>query len=611
MRKMGLAGGWLAGRVSETSVGGDRRPFPRRRFRMAAGLAILTTIASFAMIRDEAPVVASGMVTAPDGTPVAGAKVELLNSGRIDAGAVTDAHGRWWLSGGHRIDRHSLRVLAPGFAVAERELSGPSGIVLHANPTIAGTVVDDGGMPVPGARVQLQRHHNPTRWVRLTSAAGHFDLTAESLTPGQFTISISALDHNPFQGLVHLQADQRKSLRAVLVRQQGAVTITSEPPGLTAKLDGTSLVGCTTPCSTAVVVGHHTISLDTPLYVPWTQAIDLHNREKLALSAVLERKQGTLTVSAPGGALVIDGTPVPSLQWTGRLPTGPHLVSNSSDSSWPLIRSVEVGWNHTTTLNLANVETAIVPGDQAAFLAGLTGYVQTVGGTYGVYLKDLKSGQEIGYGQDIVMEAASDIKVPLALFLLHQVEAGKVKLTDKVTLQDSDFMSGTGTLDGTAAAGDQYSLEELLTLMITISDNTAWQALMRVLTPDAIDAYAASLGAPDCHQVDDNCTPHELGLLFEGIYSEKLLQPAENHMLLDLLSNTIYNERIPYYLPGLRVAHKTGADGGVINDGGIVYLGGKPFIVSIFTLTADGQTGIQAIRDITRAYAHYLGPAPK
>ena len=577
---------------------------------MAALLAILITIASFAMIRDEAPVVASGTIVGFEGRPLAGVRVELLNGKRDEAAAVSDEGGAWWLSGGHRIDPHTVTVTAAGFIPVMASLDRVRRLTLHAYPSLTGTVVDDAGAPVAGATVGLLHSHSRTRWTRITAADGSFDVTA-SLVPGEFQLSVSAVDHDPFRSLLHLQADQVQRLTAVLVRQLGTIAVSSDLPGLMPMLDGRPLDACRTPCTADILVGKHTVVFETDLYVPWTRDLDVHNRERLSMNAVLERKQGTLTVSTPGGELTIDGTLVSGTQWTGLLPTGAYVVGNRTDSAWPSARTVVVQWNQTTALTVGGDQAAIAAGDQAAFVAGMNAYLNNAGGQYGIYLKDLKSGLVLGSGQDFIMEAASDIKVPLAIYVLNQVEAGKVNLADLITLQDSDFMSGTGTLNGTASAGAQYSVHDLLALMITISDNTAWQALQRVLTPQATDAYAASIGAPDCHQVDDNCTPRELGVLFEGIYNGSLLKPAENQLLLDLLSNTIFNERIPYYLGSTRVAHKTGSDGGVMNDAGIVYLAGNPCIVSIFTVTDDGQTGIQVTRDVSRAFAHFLTPASR
>lgn len=103
------------------------------------------------------------------------------------------------------------------------------------------------------------------------------------------------------------------------------------------------------------------------------------------------------------------------------------------------------------------------------------------------------------------------------------------------------------------------------------------------------------------------CTAQEAGTLFVKLAGGSVLSPTSTQLLLGLLESTVYNDRINYYLPGLTIAHKVGMDGGVMNDCGIVYAPGSPFVVCVFTDGSDPNTGIQAIRDISRAANHYLG----
>jgi beta-lactamase class A len=244
--------------------------------------------------------------------------------------------------------------------------------------------------------------------------------------------------------------------------------------------------------------------------------------------------------------------------------------------------------------------------DPSGFQKGLSAYLGSVGGRYSVYLSDLSTGQEMGMNQDTTMTAASVIKVPLALYLLHQVEAGAVSLDDQVVLQQDDFMTGTGTLYGSAHAGDRYTMRDLLTVLIRQSDNTAWRALGRVLGRAAIDAYAAQVGAPGCTQDGDDCTAKRAGLLLARLSTGGLLNADHTQYLLQLLESTAFNDRINYYLSGVPIAHKVGMLGGVINDTGVVFAPGHQFVVSVFT---DGSptVGIQAIRDIARAaWSYYV-----
>ncbi len=62
------------------------------------------------------------------------------------------------------------------------------------------------------------------------------------------------------------------------------------------------------------------------------------------------------------------------------------------------------------------------------------------------------------------------------------------------------------------------------------------------------------------------------------------MSPENNQLMLDALTNTIYNTRIPlainYAVP---VAHKTGTKDWVYNDAAMVLLPDNPFVLVILT----------------------------
>jgi beta-lactamase class A len=130
--------------------------------------------------------------------------------------------------------------------------------------------------------------------------------------------------------------------------------------------------------------------------------------------------------------------------------------------------------------------------------------------------------------------------------------------------------------------------------------------MRRVQDDRNIDGFAASIGAPDCHQGDDQCTAREAGLMLAQLAAGKVLNPEHTAALLQLLKTTAFNDRINYYLGGTAVAHKVGMDGGVINDAGIVYTS-HPFVISMFTSAPDPAVGVAAIRQVSRAAARLYG----
>ena len=582
------------------------RPAGRRRSRLALLLAVLATLAGASAGWSYLPVSYQGRVLDVDGRPVGGAVVQLWAGLRLDGTAAGNAGGRWSVSGGHRIDAHQLLATAPGYLPLSRPDPGEGSLwlVLHRLPDLEGKVVDETGAGLAGAFLVLTQPGSPSEWSARSAENGSFQLDG-FLQPGTYQVQVSAPEHDGYVTTVDLQADGRFKIKPVLPRQLGTLELNTVPAGLAPLLDGKPLPGCdVTPCSVNIAIGSHVLSVTNDLYVPWSQTLVVGDHQSLPVTTTLVRKTGTLQLDAPAaGEVWIDGSQVSNGSWSGALPTGSHSVAYRSATTWPQTTSVEIGWKQQTRVGLGAVP-AIVPGDQAAFLAGLDAYLRSTGGQFGIYFLDLKTGSEFGYHQDDLMEAASDIKIPVALYVFHQVEANAVKWDDKVTLEAEDFMGGTGLLQGSASAGDQFSYWDLLTLLIEQSDNTAWRTLQRVLGADTIDAYAASIGAPDCHQVDDNCTAHESGLMLARLYRGQLLNRADTAALLTVFESTVFDDRINYYLGGLTVAHKTGADGGVMNDVGIVYAAGGPFLVSVYSQTGGGT--VQPIRDVARAAYRYF-----
>ncbi|HKF75000.1 MAG TPA: serine hydrolase [Candidatus Dormibacteraeota bacterium] len=581
-------------------VGRAAPSFAAHRLRGVALLAALLLTSSIA-IWTATPVPTSGQVMDSAGQPVAGAVVTEAASAFAPAGQVrSDPLGRYRL-GARRwpYAAPTLTVVAEGF---EPATTSGGRLVLHRVPAVAGRVVDDTGDPLAGAVVTLSQLSAVLR-AGVTDVDGRFALQAPGHV-GTATVSAAMDAHDSVSEAVSLVMDRLASITLTLARQLATLHVESDPRGQAPQVDGAPAAACpATPCDLTVPAGQHEVAFDNDLFLPWTTEVQVAKNGTVAVTAHLVRKTGTLMISAPAqGELSIDDQPVGAAPWSGAVPTGQHTVADRSGATWPALAQTTISWNQTTQVSLTPV--AIAPGDTAAFGANLRKYLGAQGGgSFGVYLEELGSGTTIGLGDTTPLEAASVIKVPEALYLLRQVDAGQVTLDNQIDLHPEDFMSGTGTLFGTAHPGDMYSYQQLLTLLIRQSDNTAWMALRRVLGSANIDAYAALIGARDCVQETDQCSARSAGHLLAQLARGSLLSATSTQLLLGLLETTIFNDRIPYYLGGTTVAHKVGIDpdNGVANDCGVVFASGDPFAVCVLTTTADPDNGVQVIRDIARA----------
>ncbi|GHE21989.1 serine hydrolase [Halomonas urumqiensis] len=113
-------------------------------------------------------------------------------------------------------------------------------------------------------------------------------------------------------------------------------------------------------------------------------------------------------------------------------------------------------------------------------------------GELGVHVRVLGSDERFGFRDDERWYLASLIKVPVAIELMSRVERGEASLATSLTLAESDYVDGAGPTNW-ASPGTSLRLEELLEPMLTVSDNTATDMLIRHLGLEAVNRRAALL----------------------------------------------------------------------------------------------------------------------
>ncbi len=142
-----------------------------------------------------------------------------------------------------------------------------------------------------------------------------------------------------------------------------------------------------------------------------------------------------------------------------------------------------------------------------AFLAALR--AQGHPGEVGLVICDLAGEVLVRLNAERIFPAASTIKVPLLLLALEQVQAGRLSLTERRTLRAEDRVGGAGVLHE-LGAGLNPTLEDLLTLMIIVSDNTATNLVIDLLGVDSVNAWLSAIGCPQTRLVGKLQLPPKL-----------------------------------------------------------------------------------------------------
>jgi beta-lactamase class A len=252
--------------------------------------------------------------------------------------------------------------------------------------------------------------------------------------------------------------------------------------------------------------------------------------------------------------------------------------------------------------------------------------------------KNLKSGQTVSIRGDDKVRTASTIKLPILVEVYAQAAEGKLKLDEKLVMNDADIVSGSGVIRE-LGAGTQLTIAGVANVMIVVSDNTATNMLIGRISADAVNARMDKLGLPatkamrkvrgDGTQLKEaqgwskaglleenrkyglgSSTPMEMVRLLEMLDAGKL--PGSKDMIA-ILKRQQYQDGIGRKLKGLSIANKTGSLDHLRSDVGIVYTPSGPIAIAITVEDipvidyGEDNPGLFLIADLSKLIVDSLG----
>ncbi|RYE23868.1 MAG: class A beta-lactamase [Sphingobacteriales bacterium] len=273
--------------------------------------------------------------------------------------------------------------------------------------------------------------------------------------------------------------------------------------------------------------------------------------------------------------------------------------------------------------------------NHAPLRAALQQVADTTDGRLGIALWQVEAGDTITLGNSQHYPMQSTYKLPLALYILHLADEGKLKLDEPIYIPASTLDTNTWSpmlKDHPNQGFFSLSIQELLAYTIGLSDNNACDILFRQAGgTQPVHKYIHSLGIQDMAiaateaemakgwqvQYTNWCTPMAMAQLLHRLYNGQLLGKASTALLMDMMANSLNSaSRIKGMLPpGTPVAHKTGTSNsqasitGAVNDVGIITLpNGKHLIVSVYVSNFTGGTarGEAIIAVVSRLAYNYF-----
>ena len=234
--------------------------------------------------------------------------------------------------------------------------------------------------------------------------------------------------------------------------------------------------------------------------------------------------------------------------------------------------------------------------------------ISQVEGSVCINFYDLNKNNVFSINGDKKVLSASMIKLLILVELMKKISENKFSLSDTIMIADSMKTGGDGVLKELNSE-HHFTLKELATLMIVVSDNQATNILIDFLGMENINQLGKELRLKKTFlgrkMMDiearkkgyDNYTcADDISSLLKLIYQEKLINEEASQLMLDILLRQQQGERLQRYLPSdIKIAHKCGDLDNLENDGGIIWLGNKAYILVVLI---SGMSNLQCKQTI-------------
>ena len=229
--------------------------------------------------------------------------------------------------------------------------------------------------------------------------------------------------------------------------------------------------------------------------------------------------------------------------------------------------------------------------------------------TLAIAFTDIETGKEIFLNADTAFHPASTIKVHVMMEVFRQANEGLISLHERLPIQNSFTSIADESLFSLEVDDDAEqslyarleeteSVHELTRLMIVRSSNLATNILIQKVGATNVNDFIQALGIEGVvvrRGVEDNAayrlgmnnsaTARGLTQTMHLLARKKVVSEEASEQMVEILLGQEFNESIPALLPNdVQVAHKTGWNGLVYHDTGIVYPPGrKPYVLSLMT----------------------------
>jgi beta-lactamase class A len=212
----------------------------------------------------------------------------------------------------------------------------------------------------------------------------------------------------------------------------------------------------------------------------------------------------------------------------------------------------------------------------------------------GVYVREFNHGDWMGIGEDISFHPGSLFKVPVMIAALRIAERDSAFLNKKIPffLPKDKVLPVQNYITDSLIQGRTYTISDLLKYTIVHSDNRAYWLLSQQLDWNVVNKVHTDIskdlpkrGAEDGLA---RTNARSYSKLLIALYNATYLKPELSEYAMHILAECKFDQGLKKGMPStVKLAHKFAEwDNGSqfeLHESGIVYLEGKPYVITIMT----------------------------
>ncbi|MTI65510.1 MAG: serine hydrolase [Firmicutes bacterium] len=238
---------------------------------------------------------------------------------------------------------------------------------------------------------------------------------------------------------------------------------------------------------------------------------------------------------------------------------------------------------------------------------------------YSFVVKNLKTDNYYSYNENKVVPSASLIKIPIMAEVLNQVKKGELSLEQKIIINEDEKVEFSII---TLLDKKEYSLLDIIKLMIVYSDNTATNILIDLVGMDNVNRLIEDIGLKNTiinrkmmdfkarKEGKENYTnASDMEKLLKYLYDGKLIDKYFSDLMIEIMIKQTDQSMMASFIPDeVKIARKTGELENLDHDIGIVYYKDREYIFVALTWNAvSNNYARDTLGRISKITFDYLG----